>query len=58
QHNAAMVEETTAASRELASQADSLLGLVQQFKIEGNGRELGFSSAEELSHQPASQSAA
>jgi methyl-accepting chemotaxis protein len=36
QHNAAMVEETTAASRELASQADSLLALVQHFKIEGN----------------------
>ncbi|TRB03320.1 HAMP domain-containing protein [Agrobacterium tumefaciens] len=40
QHNAAMVEETTAASRELASQADSLLALVQQFRIEGNAREL------------------
>ncbi|WP_413711000.1 methyl-accepting chemotaxis protein [Rhizobium sp. Rhizsp82] len=35
QQNAAMVEETTAASRELASQADSLLALVQQFKIDG-----------------------
>ncbi|MCZ7859435.1 methyl-accepting chemotaxis protein, partial [Agrobacterium salinitolerans] len=59
QHNAAMVEETTAASRELASQADSLLALVQQFRIEGNAREFGFSNAEELSHQrPASQSAA
>ncbi len=34
QQNAAMVEETTAASRELASQADDLLTLVQQFKIE------------------------
>nr|WP_183845416.1 MULTISPECIES: HAMP domain-containing methyl-accepting chemotaxis protein [unclassified Rhizobium] len=45
QHNAAMVEETTAASRELASQADSLLALVQQFKIEGNGRDMGFVTA-------------
>ncbi|MCZ7448212.1 methyl-accepting chemotaxis protein [Agrobacterium rhizogenes] len=44
QHNAAMVEETTAASRELASQADSLLALVLQFRIEGNGQEAGFSS--------------
>ncbi|MBO9195035.1 HAMP domain-containing protein, partial [Rhizobium sp. 16-449-1b] len=41
QHNAAMVEETKAASRELASQAESLLGLVQQCKMEGNGGELG-----------------
>ncbi|NLS02435.1 HAMP domain-containing protein [Rhizobium sp. P32RR-XVIII] len=37
QQNAAMVEETTAASRELASQADALLHLVQQFKIDGEG---------------------
>nr|ASK41549.1 hypothetical protein [Agrobacterium tumefaciens] len=34
QQNAAMVEETTAASRELASQANDLLALVQQFKID------------------------
>jgi methyl-accepting chemotaxis protein len=45
QHNAAMVEETTAASRELASQADSLLALVQQFRIEGNGQELIYRAA-------------
>jgi methyl-accepting chemotaxis protein len=35
QQNAAMVEETTAASRELANEADSLLRLIQQFKIAG-----------------------
>ncbi|NLS18040.1 HAMP domain-containing protein [Rhizobium sp. P40RR-XXII] len=34
QQNAGMVEETTAASRELASEADALLHLIQQFKIE------------------------
>ncbi len=39
QQNAAMVEETTAASRELADQADALLHLVQQFKIDGDGSE-------------------
>ncbi|WP_040676861.1 methyl-accepting chemotaxis protein [Rhizobium mesoamericanum] len=36
QQNAAMVEETSAASRELAVEADSLLRLVQQFKIDGD----------------------
>jgi methyl-accepting chemotaxis protein len=35
QQNAAMVEETTAASRELANEADSLRNLIQQFKIDG-----------------------
>ncbi|MGR9074924.1 methyl-accepting chemotaxis protein [Rhizobium leguminosarum] len=35
QQNAAMVEETTAASRELADEADSLRRLIQQFKIDG-----------------------
>jgi methyl-accepting chemotaxis protein len=34
QQNAAMVEETTAASRELATEADALLALIRQFKIE------------------------
>ncbi|MGO4440121.1 methyl-accepting chemotaxis protein [Rhizobium sp. RAF56] len=34
QKNAAMVEETTAASRELAGETDTLLALVQQFKID------------------------
>ncbi len=33
QKNAAMVEETTAASRELANEADALLPLVSQFKL-------------------------
>ena len=36
QQNAAMVEETTAASRELANEADSLRHLIQQFKIDGD----------------------
>jgi methyl-accepting chemotaxis protein len=35
QQNAAMVEETTAASRELAGEADGLLHLIRQFKIDG-----------------------
>jgi methyl-accepting chemotaxis protein len=34
QQNAGMVEETTAASRELAGEADALLHLILQFKIE------------------------
>ncbi|GAC1041680.1 methyl-accepting chemotaxis protein [Rhizobium sp. No.120] len=34
QQNAGMVEETTAASRELAAEADALLHLIQQFKID------------------------
>ena len=37
QRNAAMVEETTAASRELAEEADTLLSLVNQFKLEPGG---------------------
>ena len=45
QRNAAMVEETTAATHELASQADNLLALVQHFKTEGNGQVTGFSRA-------------
>ncbi|MBB4568674.1 methyl-accepting chemotaxis protein [Rhizobium leucaenae] len=45
QKNAAMVEETTAASRELASEADALLHLIQQFKIEG-GPAAGYMRAE------------
>ncbi|KQV32211.1 chemotaxis protein [Rhizobium sp. Root1203] len=36
QQNAAMVEETTAASRELANEADALLTLIRQFKIDGD----------------------
>ena len=34
QQNAAMVGETSEASRRLAEEADMLLGLVQQFKID------------------------
>jgi methyl-accepting chemotaxis protein len=37
QLNATMVEETTAASRELANDADGLMRLIQQFKIEADG---------------------
>lgn len=36
QQNAAMVEQTNAASHELASESDALMGLVSQFRIEGN----------------------
>ena len=36
QQNAAMVEETTAASRELATEADALMSLIQQFKIDAD----------------------
>ena len=35
QQNGAMVEETSDASRRLAEEADSLLSLVQRFRIEG-----------------------
>ncbi|AVA20376.1 methyl-accepting chemotaxis protein [Rhizobium sp. CB3171] len=45
QKNAAMVEETTAASRELATEADALLYLIQQFKIEG-GQGAGYMRAQ------------
>ncbi|MDE1995526.1 MAG: HAMP domain-containing protein, partial [Rhizobiaceae bacterium] len=44
QKNAAMVEETTAASRELSSEADALLHLIQQFKIE-SGYNAGYRRA-------------
>ncbi|MBB3608348.1 HAMP domain-containing methyl-accepting chemotaxis protein [Rhizobium sp. BK602] len=47
QQNAAMVEETTAASRELASEADALLYLIQQFKIEsGQGQAVNYMRAD------------
>ncbi len=45
QQNATMVEETTAASRQLANEADALLQLVQQFKID--------SDAESANHRAA-----
>ncbi|MDB5525976.1 MAG: methyl-accepting chemotaxis signaling domain protein [Rhizobium sp.] len=40
QRNAAMVEETNAATRQLADEADTLMGLVEQFKLasESTGR--------------------
>jgi methyl-accepting chemotaxis protein len=37
QRNAAMVEETNAATRQLADEADNLMGLVQQFKLATQG---------------------
>ncbi|MDO6962604.1 methyl-accepting chemotaxis protein [Rhizobium alvei] len=37
QRNAAMVEETNAATRQLASEADTLMMLVEQFKLSGQG---------------------
>lgn len=36
QHNAAMVEESTAAARSLAEEANTLTGLVKQFRISGS----------------------
>ncbi|WP_455274913.1 methyl-accepting chemotaxis protein [Rhizobium herbae] len=45
QRNAAMVEETTAASRELAAQADELLALVREFRIDRTHRDLGLTDA-------------
>ena len=36
QKNAAMVEETTAATRQLAQEADTLMMLVDQFKLNTN----------------------
>ncbi|KQV68332.1 methyl-accepting chemotaxis protein [Rhizobium sp. Root1220] len=37
QKNAAMVEETTEASRQLASEAEALMNLIQQFTIDARG---------------------
>ncbi|WP_283195382.1 methyl-accepting chemotaxis protein [Rhizobium sp. AN80A] len=45
QQNAAMVEETTAASRELANEADALLQLVRQFKIDSGSQERVYRAA-------------
>ncbi|MDQ0132831.1 methyl-accepting chemotaxis protein [Neorhizobium galegae] len=44
QQNGAMVGETTEASRRLASEADALLELVEQFRIDANSRS-GYSRA-------------
>ncbi|TCL75668.1 HAMP domain-containing methyl-accepting chemotaxis protein [Rhizobium sp. BK251] len=45
QKNAAMVEETTAASRELAEEADSLLRLIHQFKIDSDAHDYALHRA-------------
>ncbi|MEN3147277.1 methyl-accepting chemotaxis protein [Neorhizobium sp. IRAMC:178] len=45
QQNGAMVGETTEASRRLASEADALLELVEQFRIDANSRRSGYSRA-------------
>ncbi|MGG6896051.1 methyl-accepting chemotaxis protein [Rhizobium sp. BR 315] len=45
QQNAGMVEETTAASRELATEADALLHLILQFKIDA-GYAAGYTRQE------------
>ena len=45
QQNAAMVEETTAASRELAVEADALHHLVQQFKVDAGGARAYYRAA-------------
>jgi methyl-accepting chemotaxis protein len=45
QQNAAMVEETTAASRELANEADALLSLVRQFKIDSGSQDRVYRAA-------------
>ena len=36
QRNAAMVEETNAATRQLSQEADTLMSLVNQFKLDGS----------------------
>ncbi|NMV70333.1 methyl-accepting chemotaxis protein [Agrobacterium fabrum] len=51
QKNAAMVEETTAASHGLASEADNLYVLLRQFKISGDGQ---ISSAQPIDKKAAS----
>ncbi|MBY5841290.1 HAMP domain-containing protein [Rhizobium leguminosarum] len=45
QQNAAMVEQTTAASRELAIEADALMHLIQQFKIVADGDSSHYQAA-------------
>ena len=41
QKNAAMVEETNAATRQLAHEADTLMALVQQFKLSSTATSAG-----------------
>jgi methyl-accepting chemotaxis protein len=45
QQNASMVAETTAASRALAAEADTLMSMVEQFRLEKNGAERGHQRA-------------
>jgi methyl-accepting chemotaxis protein len=45
QQNGAMVEETSEASRQLAGEAQALLDLVQQFRIETDHRAMGIGKA-------------
>ena len=52
QQNAAMFEETTAASQSLNSEVDTLLGLIQHFKIDGVADQLnGLATAQASSTQ-------
>jgi methyl-accepting chemotaxis protein len=44
QRNAAMVEETNAATRQLATEADTLMMLVEQFKLSGHASVSGRAS--------------
>ncbi len=45
QRNAAMVEETTAASRDLADQADELLTLIREFRVDREQRDFAQTNA-------------
>lgn len=45
QQNATMVEERTAASKELAGEVDALMGLIRQFKIEADPKFMGDQAA-------------
>jgi len=61
QQNAALVEESTAASRSLAHEAQRLAGVVGRFTLSGGqgGRSQGFSSAPDLAWaKPAARKAA
>jgi methyl-accepting chemotaxis protein len=55
QQNAAMVEETTAASHSLASEAESLRGLLMQFDIGASGASLHRTAAARPVHTGATQ---
>ncbi|MGQ3296276.1 MAG: methyl-accepting chemotaxis protein, partial [Shinella sp.] len=45
QQNAAMVEESTAASHAMAREADALHGLIRRFKLAGNAQPMHRASA-------------